>query len=168
MFVREWNPLVMWRSGDGVPLKLNSNNGDSPKVVFLNFYGAPESTPKNRLRSSIYPGGPVRHPYSHSVPSPLRSFCNSSLIVHTTPSHTPPPPPPRSKGINKNLKIKGKNKFLSRDSQCIDYVVVRLTHSGKIQNYWLEREMKKIINFCIVIGEPVLEFLNNLWGLGTE
>ncbi len=31
---------------------------------FLNFYGAQELSPRNQFRQPMYPGGPVRQPYS--------------------------------------------------------------------------------------------------------
>ena len=34
--------------------------------------------PRNQFRQAVYPGGPVRQPYSYSVPSPYRLFKNSS------------------------------------------------------------------------------------------
>ncbi len=39
-----------------------------PEAVFLNFSGAQESIPMNLFRQPMYPGGPVRQPYSYSVP----------------------------------------------------------------------------------------------------
>ncbi len=47
---------------------------------FLNFYGAQESIPRNQFRQPMYPGGPVRQPYSYSVPSPYRLFKNTSTV----------------------------------------------------------------------------------------
>ncbi len=45
-----------------------------PEAVFLNFYGSQESIPRNRIQT-MYPGGPVRQPYSYSVPSPPSLDC---------------------------------------------------------------------------------------------
>jgi hypothetical protein len=36
----------------------------------FNFLGAQESIPRNQFRQAVYPGGPVRQPYSYSVPGP--------------------------------------------------------------------------------------------------
>jgi hypothetical protein len=52
-----------------------------PKHVFLNVYGAQESIPRNEFRQPMYPGRPVRYPYSYSVPSPRRLFKNSSSAL---------------------------------------------------------------------------------------
>ncbi len=46
--------------------------------VLLNVYGAPELIPRNEFRQST--GGPVRKPYSSSMPSPHRLFKNSSSV----------------------------------------------------------------------------------------
>ncbi len=46
----------------------------SAEPEFLNFYEAQKSIPRNRFRQAVWPGGPVRQPYSHSVPSPHRLF----------------------------------------------------------------------------------------------
>ena len=48
------------------------------KPIFLNVYGTQESIPRNEFRQPKQPGGPVRKPYSSSVPSPHRLFKNSS------------------------------------------------------------------------------------------
>jgi hypothetical protein len=40
------------------------------EAVFLNFKGAQESISRNKFRQAVQPGGPVRQPYSYSVPSP--------------------------------------------------------------------------------------------------
>jgi hypothetical protein len=46
---------------------------------FLNFEGTQESIPRNQFRLAVSGGGgPVRQPYSYSVPSPHRLFKNSS------------------------------------------------------------------------------------------
>jgi hypothetical protein len=42
-----------------------------PEAVFLNFNGAQKSIPRNRFRQPMYPGGPLREPYSYLVPSPI-------------------------------------------------------------------------------------------------
>ncbi len=42
--------------------------------AILNVYGAPELIPRNEFRQPMWPGGPVRLPYSSSVPSPHRLF----------------------------------------------------------------------------------------------
>ncbi len=39
---------------------------------FLNFEGVQESTPINQFHQPVSPGGPIRQPYSYSVPSPHR------------------------------------------------------------------------------------------------
>jgi hypothetical protein len=48
---------------------------------FLNFSGAQESIPRNQFRQAEQPGGPVRQPYSYSVPGPQRLFKNSSTDI---------------------------------------------------------------------------------------
>jgi hypothetical protein len=50
--------------------------------VLLNVYGVPELIPRNEFRQPMWPGGPVRKPYSSSVPSPHRLFKNSSSVQH--------------------------------------------------------------------------------------
>ncbi len=45
---------------------------------FLNIFRAQESIPRNHFRQPMQPGGPIRQPYSYSVPSPHRLFKNSS------------------------------------------------------------------------------------------
>ncbi len=49
-----------------------------PGPVFLNFYEAQQSIPRNRFRQPMQLGGPVRQSYSYQVPSPHRLFKNSS------------------------------------------------------------------------------------------
>jgi hypothetical protein len=51
-----------------------------PEPVLLNVYGAPALIPRNEFRQPMEPGGPVRKPYSSSVPSPHRLFKNSSSV----------------------------------------------------------------------------------------
>ncbi len=46
--------------------------------VLLNVYGASELMPRNEFRQPMQSGGPVRKPYSSSMPSPHRLFKNSS------------------------------------------------------------------------------------------
>ncbi len=46
------------------------NNSES---VFLDILGSPESIPSNRFLQTMYLGGPVQKPYSHSVPAPIDS-----------------------------------------------------------------------------------------------
>jgi hypothetical protein len=43
------------------------------RAGILNFYGAQESIPRNRVRQPMEPGGPVR-PYDNPIPSPHRLF----------------------------------------------------------------------------------------------
>jgi hypothetical protein len=57
-----------------VPLKIVLKRGKSERwqmsePVFLNFYG-----PRNRFRQHVAYSGPVRQPYSYSVPNPNRLF----------------------------------------------------------------------------------------------
>ncbi len=52
----------------------------SPEPVLLNVYGAPELMPRNEFRQPMQSGGPVRKPYSSSVPSPHRLFKNTSSV----------------------------------------------------------------------------------------
>ncbi len=42
------------------------------ELEFLNFKGAQESIPRSRFRQPMQTGGPVRQPYSYSVPKPHR------------------------------------------------------------------------------------------------
>jgi hypothetical protein len=48
--------------------------------VLLYVYVAPELIPRNEFRQPMEPGGPVRKPYSSSVPSPHRLFKDSSSV----------------------------------------------------------------------------------------
>jgi hypothetical protein len=52
-----------------------------PEPILLNVYGALELIPSNEFRQPMSPGGPVRKPYSSSVPSPHRLFKNSSSDI---------------------------------------------------------------------------------------
>jgi hypothetical protein len=54
------------------------SQGFGSEPVLLNVYGAPELMPRNEFRQPMLSGGPVRKPYSSSVPSPHRLFKNSS------------------------------------------------------------------------------------------
>ena len=59
---------------------IESHHQKSPEPVLLNVYGAPELIPRNEFRQPMQPGGPVRKPYSSSVPSPHSLFKNSSSV----------------------------------------------------------------------------------------
>ncbi len=48
----------------------------SSEPEFLTFKEPKESIPRNHFRQPEKPGGPVRQPYSYSVPSPHRLFKN--------------------------------------------------------------------------------------------
>ncbi len=51
--------------------------GESHQVVKITV-PYPALIPRNEFRQPMWPGGPVRKPYSSSVPSPHRLFKNSS------------------------------------------------------------------------------------------
>ncbi len=55
----------------------------TPESECLNIEGAQESIPRNQFRQPLWmwPGGPVRQPYSYLVPSPHRLFKYSSTAL---------------------------------------------------------------------------------------
>jgi hypothetical protein len=101
-----WTPdslLVLWVKYGGFFLYcriMDENDGNSDRLVFsqsqpISLEGSPQGSqmvsrrklrpyfktfmePGNRFRQPMLPGGPVRQPYSFSVPSPHRLLYNSS------------------------------------------------------------------------------------------
>jgi hypothetical protein len=59
-------------------------NSALAEPVFLNVYRGQESIIRNRFRQPMQPGGPIRKPYSYSVPSPHRLFRNTSSVLKGT------------------------------------------------------------------------------------
>jgi hypothetical protein len=71
---------------------LDANQNLDLRVIKL--LKAQESIPRNQFRQPMRPGGPVRRPYSHSVPNPHRLFKNFStgsvpLPVYSTKKYCP-------------------------------------------------------------------------------
>jgi len=63
----------------GPPVPLCAQSPQTESWFFLKtFMDAQESIPRNRIRQPMKPGGPVRQPYSYSVPSLHILFKNSS------------------------------------------------------------------------------------------
>ncbi len=57
-----------------------------PELEFSNYQGALESIPRNQFSHLMQPG-PVRQPYSYSIPSLHRLFKNSLAYSHLNEQH---------------------------------------------------------------------------------